>query len=141
MEIDLSIISQALGLQWLDSEDPAPLNYAVISPAELVVACLQEGNESAWVEFVRRFQPLIARVALRVARQWGEPSPQVIDDLIQETYLKLCAERLRVLRNFKSAHEDAIYGYIKVFTAKSGPRPLQTFSFSETRRTNWHYFN
>lgn len=93
------------------------MNYAAISPEELVVACLREGNESAWAEFVRRFQPLIARVALRVARQWGEPSPQVIDDLIQETYLKLCAERLRVLRNFKSAHEGAIYGYIKVFTA------------------------
>jgi RNA polymerase sigma-70 factor (ECF subfamily) len=54
---------------------------------------------------------------LRVARQWGETSAQVIDDLIQDTYLKLCADRLRVLQNFKSAHKDAIYGYIKVITA------------------------
>jgi RNA polymerase sigma-70 factor (ECF subfamily) len=93
------------------------VDYAAISPEELVVACLQSGNESAWAEFVRRFHPLIARVALRVARQWGDPSPQVIDDLVQETYLKLCGDRFRVLRNFKSAHKDATYGYIKVFTA------------------------
>ena len=88
-----------------------------MSPEELVSACLQPGNEPAWAEFVRRFHPLIARVALRVARQWGEPSPQVIDDLVQETYLKLCVDRLRALQTFKSAHKDAMYGYIKVFTA------------------------
>lgn len=92
------------------------MDYSAISPEELVVACIQPGSETAWAEFVRRFHPLIARVALRVARQWGDPSPQVIDDLVQETYLKLCADRLRVLQNFKSAHKDAIYGYIKVFT-------------------------
>jgi RNA polymerase sigma-70 factor (ECF subfamily) len=88
-----------------------------MAPEDLVIACLQSGNERAWTEFVRRFHPLIARIALRVARQWGESSPQVIDDLVQETYLKLCADRLRALQTFKSAHKDAIYGYIKVFTA------------------------
>jgi DNA-directed RNA polymerase specialized sigma24 family protein len=37
--------------------------------------------------------------------------------LVQETYLKLCGGGLRGVQNFKSGHEDAIYGYIKVFTA------------------------
>jgi RNA polymerase sigma-70 factor (ECF subfamily) len=60
---------------------------------------------------------LIASVAIRVARQWGESSPQVIDDLIQDTYLKLCTERQRLFQNFKSHHEDAIYGFIKALTA------------------------
>jgi len=93
------------------------LDYSAISPEELVLTCLNEGDESAWTEFVRRFNPLIASVAIRVARRWGEASPQLVDDLIQETYLKLCAERLEVMQNFKSAHKNAIYGYIKVFTA------------------------
>lgn len=93
------------------------MDYEAISPEDLVVACLQAGNESAWAEFVCRFQPLIARVLLRIAHQWGDSSPQAIDDLVQEVYLKLCADNLRLLRNFKSSHEDAIYGYIKVFTA------------------------
>jgi RNA polymerase sigma-70 factor (ECF subfamily) len=93
------------------------VNYAALSPDELVRVCLKTAEESAWVEFVRRFHPLIARVVLRVARQWGEASPLVIDDLIQETYLKLCADRFLVLQNFRSAHADAIFGYMKVFTA------------------------
>jgi RNA polymerase sigma-70 factor (ECF subfamily) len=93
------------------------LDYSALSEDDLVAACFQTGNESAWVEFVRRFQPLIARVALRVARKWGETSTQVVDDLVQDTYLKLCGERTSPLRNFRSAHKDALYGYIKVFTA------------------------
>ena len=93
------------------------VDYSAIPPQELILACLHDGEESAWAEFIRRFHPLIANVAVRVARQWGEASPQVIDDLIQETYLKLCAERFRLFQNFKSAHQDAIYGFVKVFTA------------------------
>jgi RNA polymerase sigma-70 factor, ECF subfamily len=56
-------------------------------------------------------------VALRIARRWGEPSPQLIDDLVQETYLKLCADNFQILRSFKSLHPDAFYGYLKVMTA------------------------
>ena len=93
------------------------MDYSTIPPDELVLVCLQAGDEQAWAEFVRRFHPLIARVVVRAARRWGEDSPQVIDDLVQDTYLKLCAERSHFLQNFKSAHKDAIYGYIKVFTA------------------------
>jgi RNA polymerase sigma-70 factor, ECF subfamily len=93
------------------------VDYSTLSAEELALTCFRSGNETAWSEFVRRFHPLIARVVLRVTRQWGDTSPQVVDDLIQDTYLKLCADRLRFLENFKSARPDAIYGYIKVFTA------------------------
>lgn len=93
------------------------MDYAALSSEELALSCLRFGDEAAWAEFVRRFHPLIARVVLRVSRKWGENSPQVVDDLIQDTYLKLCAERTNLLQNFKPAHADAIYGYIKVFTA------------------------
>jgi RNA polymerase sigma-70 factor, ECF subfamily len=117
---------------------PGGLDYAALSPEDLVRACLHSGEEPAWIEFVRRFQPLIASVVLRVARQWGESSPQAIDDLVQETYLKLCADRLRVLQSFQSVHKDAIFGFIKVFVAnlthdhfksrrslkRGGPNPL-----------------
>lgn len=93
------------------------MNYSAISPEELVLVCFQTGDESAWAEFVRRFHPLIARVVLRVARQWCETSPQVIDDLIQDTYLKLCANRDTFCQKFKSSNQNAVFGYIKVFTA------------------------
>jgi RNA polymerase sigma-70 factor, ECF subfamily len=93
------------------------VNHAELSPVELVLACLRTDEESAWTEFVRRFQPLIAGVVTRLARRWGEPSPEVVDDLVQETYLKLCADRGVLLRNFHPKHPDAIFGYLKVLTA------------------------
>jgi RNA polymerase sigma-70 factor (ECF subfamily) len=70
-----------------------------------------------WAEFIRRFHPLISTVALRTARQWGEPLPSLVDDLTQETYLKLCADYCRLLKNFHSQYPDAIFGFLKVVTA------------------------
>ena len=108
-------------LQRLNFTDDASggrlVDYSTLSAEELALICFRTGDELAWAEFIRRFQPLIAGVVLRVARQWGEASPQVVDDLVQETYLKLCAERLRMFRDFSPTHENSIYGFIKVFAA------------------------
>ena len=93
------------------------MDYTESSTEQLALTCFRGGNEPAWAEFVRRFQPLIAKVVFRVCHQWGEYSQEVMDDLVQDTYLKLCADRLRILRIFKPEHPDAIFGYIKVFTA------------------------
>lgn len=70
-------------------------------------------SAEVWEEFVRRFQPLIAGVVARTARRWVQVTPSIVDDLVQETYLKLCTEEFRRLREFQSRHEDAIYGYLK----------------------------
>ena len=43
-----------------------------MSAEELARTCFLGGDESAWLEFIHRFNPLIASVALRVARQWGK---------------------------------------------------------------------
>lgn len=93
------------------------MDYTALPPTELVFICLRTGEESAWIEFVRRFQPLIASVVIRIGRRWGETSREVLDDLVQDTYLKLCADRQTLLQNFQAGHSDAIFGYIKVFTA------------------------
>ena len=73
--------------------------------------------EAAWAEFIRRFQPVIANVVIRTARHWGEPPRHLLDDLVQETYLKLCADDCRLLRQFRSRHDDSIFGFLKVVTA------------------------
>ncbi len=67
-----------------------------------------------WLEFVRRFQPLIARVVVKSVRHWTKPAPSLVDDLIQETYLKLCANNFRALRDFEGRHENALFGFLKV---------------------------
>lgn len=70
-------------------------------------------SAEVWAEFVSRFQPLIAGVVARTARRWVPVTATLVDDLVQETYLKLCSEEFRRLREFQSRHEDAIYGYLK----------------------------
>ena len=91
--------------------------YLDLSSTELVSACAGSKDERAWVEFIRRFQVVIAAAVLRTARQWGEPSRSQLDDLTQDTYLKLCENDSRLLRSFQPRHEDSIYGFLKVVAA------------------------
>jgi RNA polymerase sigma-70 factor (ECF subfamily) len=93
------------------------VDYGAISPEELVIACVETGDPAAWAEFIRRFHPLIAGVTIRISRRWGQFSREVVDDLVQDVYLKLCSEGLVRLRNFAPRHRDAMYGFIKTFTA------------------------
>lgn len=93
------------------------MDHSALSSRALIAACLDTGDSLAWHEFIRRFQKLIATVALRTALRWGVSAPQDIDELVQETYLKLCADNCRLLRSFQSFHDDAIFGYVKVLTA------------------------
>ncbi len=89
-----------------------------LSSEDLVKACVGPGDESAWTEFIRRFQPLIAKVVSRTARRnWPQAPPHLVDDLVQETYLKLCADDRRLLRQFQPRHQDSIFGFLKVVAA------------------------
>ena len=92
-------------------------SYSSISIEELVRRCSASRSAEAWEEFVRRFHRLIATVILRTASRLGDSSKQTVDDLIQETYLKLCADNFRILRSFEQHHPGAFTGYVKVVTA------------------------
>jgi RNA polymerase sigma-70 factor, ECF subfamily len=81
---------------------------------ELLRLCLESEDQVVWLEFVRRFQPLIARIVVKSVRRWTNPSPSLIDDLVQDTYLKLCANNFRALRDFDCEHETALFGFLKV---------------------------
>ncbi|RSL18010.1 RNA polymerase sigma-70 factor (ECF subfamily) [Edaphobacter aggregans] len=85
-----------------------------LAAAEIVKACLESENETPWTTFVQYFQPLIASSVSRVLRRYGHANPSLADDLIQETYLRLCRDNCRVLRDFQAKHDEAIFGYIKV---------------------------
>jgi RNA polymerase sigma-70 factor (ECF subfamily) len=89
------------------------VNWTALSSEELIRACLKTGDTAAWGEFVRRFRPVIAGTVMRTARRFGETAPQLIDDLVQDTYLKICANRCRILREFQPDNADAIFGLLK----------------------------
>jgi RNA polymerase sigma-70 factor (ECF subfamily) len=81
----------------------------------LLEQCLQASrDELLWTEFIRRSQPVIAGVVARTIRRWSRPTPALVDDLVQETYLKLFANNARALRRFVCHHENALYGFLKV---------------------------
>ena len=92
------------------------VDYTAVPPSALIRACV-DGKAAAWQEFIRRFNRIIAITSYRAARRWGGESPEVVDDLTQETYLKLCADDARVLREFDSPYQDAIFAFLKVVTA------------------------
>ncbi len=85
--------------------------------AELIAACLETGSESAWRLFVLRFQPVIASAILRVVRRYGHANHSIVDDLVQETFLRLCRDDKKALQQFDHRHEAAIFGYLKVVAA------------------------
>lgn len=93
-----------------------PVSFAQLSPEALIQKCVN-ADVTAWEEFMRRYHRLIAGVVFRTTQKWGESSPTTMDDLIQETYLKLCADEYRLLRAYDPKHPDAIFGYLKVVTA------------------------
>jgi RNA polymerase sigma-70 factor (ECF subfamily) len=90
------------------------VDYSSLSCDQLVAACCQPANEPAWAEFIKRFQPLIAKVVLRTARRWNASSSPLLDDLVQDTYVKLCANDCKLLREFESRSQESFYAYLKV---------------------------
>jgi len=89
------------------------MELQVLSPQELLRLCLQSPDSASWDEFVRRFQPLIARVVIRTINRWTKPDPCLVDDLVHETYVKLFANSCKALREFHCDHENSLFGFLK----------------------------
>jgi RNA polymerase sigma-70 factor, ECF subfamily len=90
------------------------VNWNALGSEDLIRACVNAGDTGAWEEFVRRFRPVIAGTVTRTARRFGEHEPQLIDDLVQDTYLKICANHCRILREFQPEADEAIFGLMKM---------------------------
>ncbi len=103
-----------------------------LSAQELVQLCLASQDQALWLEFVRRFRPLIFGVALKTLRRWTSPDAALIDDLIQDTFLKLCANNFRALREFEYEHENALFGFVKTVAANVVQDHIRT-TYSQKR--------
>jgi RNA polymerase sigma-70 factor (ECF subfamily) len=85
-----------------------------ISIRDLLHLCLSSDGQEQWRDFVHRTQPLIASVIINTMRRWTNPAPTLVDDLIQETYVKLFANDRKALRSIKNEYENTIFGYLRV---------------------------
>jgi RNA polymerase sigma-70 factor (ECF subfamily) len=85
-----------------------------MSAQDLIRACAELKDGGAWEEFVARFEPVLSLCIKRTACKWGRDPRQFVDDLLQETYLKLCADTCRSLLDFAQQHpENEVLAYIK----------------------------
>ena len=93
------------------------MDLSSVPANDLATLCRDANSSEAWNEFVRRFQRPIALVVLRTARSWGAPSKALLDDLIQETFLRLCENNCRLLKSFAAREPDSIFSYVKVIAS------------------------
>ena len=86
-----------------------------MSAEELIRACAEGNDGAAGEEFVARYQRGMSLSIQRTVCLWRKDPAQYVDDLLQESYLKLCADKYRALLEFAQQHsDDAVLGYIKV---------------------------
>src|SRR5579863_3173992 len=96
------------------------MDWPQISVNELAQACARSADAAEWEEFLRRTTPLATVVAARVARLWSiAPTAALIDDILQEVYLKLCEQDRRILRDFEPRGQDSFLGLLRIVAASS----------------------
>ncbi len=93
--------------------------HSSMSEEQLIRACAESDDDTAWDEFVFRYHRAISLAVIRTLYQWGHAPTQLVDDLVQETYLKLCTDHCRLLLAFAVLHPEAVTGYIKTIAANA----------------------
>jgi RNA polymerase sigma factor (sigma-70 family) len=79
----------------------------------LVQECVG-GADGAWIEFIRRSQGIIAESIGRLLRRSQVPSPGLVDDLVQDVYLKLFANQWDLLKRLGSHTDQAFGGFLQI---------------------------
>lgn len=86
----------------------------------LLKDCLT-GKPGAWEAFVSAFSPYLAEVCRRALARLGRPSgPQETDDLLQEVFLLLLEDDLKVLRAYGG--RSSLASYLAVVAAHRAAR-------------------
>jgi RNA polymerase sigma-70 factor (ECF subfamily) len=102
------------------------VQYSQMAIPQLIAVCTSESSEAAWSEFVRRSRPVITAAITKAVRRFRNASHELVDDLIQEAFLKLCRDNFRALRGIAIAHENAFYGFLKVVAANVAVNHFRT---------------
>jgi RNA polymerase sigma factor (sigma-70 family) len=95
-------------------------NHVTLGPTNIADAlrdCLAAGSPANWEAFIDLAQPVIATAIFRTLRRWMRTDRALADDLVQDTFAKLCAADFRVLRNFRGQDSTALRAYLRVIAA------------------------
>jgi DNA-directed RNA polymerase specialized sigma24 family protein len=114
-------IEEGEGEIWKSTDGPGsprPMRYSSLSLKDLVcLLCADSCDDEAWEEFNSRVGRPISLTIMRRASREGERSRSLVEDLRQETYVKLLQGGCTLLRDFAIQHPNAILGYIKITAA------------------------
>jgi RNA polymerase sigma factor (sigma-70 family) len=151
-EIRTLLKATGRGKRWerfFDKMDTPQKDWTV---SELIKrCCARPPDESAWNEFVCRFQPTIRTTVARVyktkAREDTDRREQFPDDLVEDltqaVYCRLIENQSQALIRFENAHLNSIYRYLMMISvnvvrdyfreAKALKRPRISISLDEAQ--------
>ena len=89
---------------------PENVEYDKMGPDELFNACVNTACSEAWAEFRRRYDPLIRGV---VASVLTGSARDMVDDVVQEIYVRLTRKQCHSLFGFIARRVHADFGFIK----------------------------
>jgi RNA polymerase sigma-70 factor (ECF subfamily) len=89
------------------------VDFTSLSISDLLKWCLDRNNAGAWEEFVCRFHRTMSGAVCKTLRASGAYDPALMEDLVQDAFVRLCADRCRSIREFESTNEACFYGYLR----------------------------
>ena len=88
--------------------------FGAKSSRALLAECLKHNEVDAWREFVRRFQPVIAGAIWWIVRTTKNYCSGLVQQLTQDTFVKLCDDSCIRLRSVTLADDKALAAYLRV---------------------------
>jgi RNA polymerase sigma-70 factor (ECF subfamily) len=70
-----------------------------------------------WERFIEEAHGVVASTVFRTLARWRTPQRDRVDDLVQETFLKLCANKFSLLQKFRSDRQEAFVAYLRAIAA------------------------
>lgn len=80
---------------------------------ELISRCASQNDASALLEFVQLFHRVIAATVIKTAGRFGALRADLIDDLIQDTYTRIFADRCRILKGIRVEDKARLFGFVQ----------------------------
>jgi len=98
----------------LEGKQPTGRSSETSSAEERLLRDFLERRASApWGEAVEVFWKAIASTIIKVLRRYGSADPNDVDDLIQDVYLRLCADDYRLLRQTRADRPAQLVAFVQ----------------------------
>lgn len=90
-----------------------PIHITDTLPHNRIRECLQSNTEECWKRVLDVFRRVIAATVIKVNRRLGTLKADEIDDLINDTFVRLCQNGCRILRQARSKEPEMFFGLVQ----------------------------